>query len=146
MEDSRQYRLLYAEDNPDDVFLFQRAARKFLPGWTIQVTRDGRETLGNLLSGRTHALLPDLVVLDYWLPGLNGAEVLQMIRRSKDLNHLPVVLFTAAILPDHHMQLLRVPGVELVRKPSDVKQYQSAIMNIARFFNTETRSSSKVQA
>ncbi|MDO7745025.1 MAG: response regulator [Pedobacter sp.] len=40
-------------------------------------------------------LMPDLVLLDFLLPGTNGGELCMQIKKNEQLRHIPVIIFTA---------------------------------------------------
>jgi CheY-like chemotaxis protein len=40
--------------------------------------------------------IPDLILLDYQLPGMNGAEVLRLIRLEEPLKDIPIIFLTAS--------------------------------------------------
>ncbi len=78
-------------------------------GYEVEVARDGLEALGRL----EREPLPDLVLLDYEMPQLDGEEVLARLRREGRTAHLPVLLATASTID--LSRLRRVSG--LLRKP-----------------------------
>jgi len=78
-------------------------------GYEVEVARDGMEALERL--GREP--LPDLVLLDYELPQLDGEEVLARLRRDPRTAHLPVLFATASTID--LSRLRKVSG--LLRKP-----------------------------
>jgi len=78
-------------------------------GYEVELARDGREALDRLVEDP----LPDLVLLDYEMPQLDGEEVLRRLRRDERTAHLPVLLATAATID--LSRLRRVSG--LLRKP-----------------------------
>jgi len=78
-------------------------------GYEVEVARDGLEALGRL----EQTPLPDLVLLDYEMPQLDGEEVLARLRREVRTAHLPVLLATASTID--LSRLRRVSG--LLRKP-----------------------------
>lgn len=78
-------------------------------GYDCELARDGLEALERL--GRDP--LPDLVLLDYEMPQLDGEEVLRRLRREPRTAHLPVLLATASQID--LSRLRRVSG--LLRKP-----------------------------
>jgi CheY-like chemotaxis protein len=78
-------------------------------GYGVELARDGLEALERL--GREP--LPDLVLLDYEMPQLDGEEVLRRLRREQRTAHLPVLLATAATID--LSRLRRVSG--LLQKP-----------------------------
>src|ERR1700743_1440375 len=93
--------LLLIEDNPDDVFLMNRALKKTGLNLPMQIVTDGRQAL-EYLSGageyedRTRYPLPSMVFLDLKLPYLNGFEVLEWIREHPELCDLDVSILTSS--------------------------------------------------
>lgn len=78
-------------------------------GYQVECAYDGQQVLQRLEADP----LPDLVLLDYAMPGLDGEEVLRQMRASDRLRDLPVLLVTASSIDLGRMQ--RVSG--LLRKP-----------------------------
>lgn len=79
-------RLAYIEDDADARSLF--AGRFRSDGWTCDEYGSGEEALGRIQAGSYDAL-----ILDIRLPGMNGVELLQELRRRGV--HTPCVLITA---------------------------------------------------
>lgn len=74
------------------------------------------------LSGETalnmlHKTTPDLFVLDYRLPGMNGIKLIERIRSIKIFNHTPIILMSACLSCD------RVEGVQFLCKPFDLNVF-----------------------
>jgi CheY-like chemotaxis protein len=76
----------------DDEFDLTSTLRAVLEseGYQVLTCNDSREALG-----RAHSARPDLVIMDVMMPGLSGFEVLQQLRRSPELDALPVVLMSS---------------------------------------------------
>ena len=81
-------RVLLAEDEPNIAeslaFLLERA------GFTVDVAPDGRGALESAL-----AAMPDLMILDVMLPGLDGLSVLKELRADNRTQTLPIIMLTA---------------------------------------------------
>ena len=81
-------RVLLAEDEPNIAeslaFLLERA------GFTVEVAPDGRGALESAL-----AAMPDLMILDVMLPGLDGLSVLKELRADNRTQTLPIIMLTA---------------------------------------------------
>lgn len=78
-------------------------------GYTVETAFDGHQVLERLGSDP----LPDLVLLDYSMPGLGGDEVLERMRSSDRLRAVPVLMVTASSI-----DLTRLGTVSgLLRKP-----------------------------
>jgi len=93
--------LLLVEDEPDDIALFRRALKIVRPGTPLLIARDGEEALDFLSkfcaesSRDEHPALPH-VILDLKLPRRSGLEVLEWIRRRRELRELRVVMLTSS--------------------------------------------------
>ncbi|HVM71648.1 MAG TPA: response regulator [Anaerolineales bacterium] len=94
-------RILLVEDNRMDVELTLDAFKEARLLNTIQVVNDGQEALDYLFgrgkyTDRNAFPLPNLVLLDLKLPGVDGFEVLQKIKSTPILKRLPVIILTSS--------------------------------------------------
>jgi len=91
--------ILYAEDEEDDVFFFQRAVEDAAILNPLAVVSDGKKALdyfsGTGSKAREHPL-PCLVILDLKLPIKSGFEVLAWIRAQPAFCTLPVIILTSS--------------------------------------------------
>jgi len=93
--------ILLVEDNQMDVELTLDAFHEARLSNTIHVTRNGEEALdylfgrGKYAGPETHPL-PDLVLLDLKMPGIDGFEVLRQIKGTAGLKRLPVIILTSS--------------------------------------------------
>lgn len=85
----RARRILLVEDNQD----YRRVLRSLLVdrGYLVSEAGDGQEGLK-----AARALHPDLAMLDFEMPRMNGYELLQELRKSDETRRLPVVFLTGA--------------------------------------------------
>jgi two-component system, response regulator len=93
--------ILLVEDNLMDVELTLDAFREARLSNTVQVARTGEDALDYLFcrgqyAGRESQLLPDLVLLDLKMPGVDGFEVLRQIKTTTGLKRLPVIILTSS--------------------------------------------------
>ena len=91
--------VLVIEDNPDDTKLLQMAAEAAPGAVSFHIVGDGEQGLAYLKGEGQYAdrhahPLPDLVLLDITLPGMNGFDVLAWIRGHPELNALKVFVWT----------------------------------------------------
>jgi CheY-like chemotaxis protein len=98
------FRVLLADDDENDTFLIERAFDRL--GWSrpLAVLSDGEQVIDYLLgqddySDRSMWPVPDLLVLDHWMPRLSGIDVLKWIRRQPRFFRLPVVLLSGGLSP-----------------------------------------------
>lgn len=60
------------------------------------VAKDGQAAIDFFSLSNKHTILPDLILLDINLPKKNGHEVLQFIKGSGRLKHIPVIMLTTS--------------------------------------------------
>lgn len=85
-------KVLLVEDNPDDEDLSRLALEPRL-GVPLEVARDGKAALARLLGAGP---LPDVVLMDVNLPGMDGIEVLARLRADPRTAALPVIVLLAS--------------------------------------------------
>jgi two-component system, chemotaxis family, response regulator Rcp1 len=92
------YQILLVEDNPDDVWLIQRAFRDSHPPCIVHVAEDGVEATAFLRQQGDYvdAPRPDLILLDLNLPKKDGSQVLAEIKADERLKHIPVIILTSS--------------------------------------------------
>ena len=94
-------KVLVVEDNKDDVELLRMAASTAPEEVSFYIVPDGEQALAYLkgegpYSDRKAHPFPDLVLLDLWLPGMTGFEVLAWIRGHPGFSSLKVFVWTDA--------------------------------------------------
>lgn len=97
------------EDNPDNRLLLQAILSDV---YDIVEYETGQEALDGL-SKR----LPDLLLLDISLPGLDGVAVLERIRASDAMKGLPVIALTAHAMAGDRAKYLSAGFNDYVSKP-----------------------------
>jgi CheY-like chemotaxis protein len=93
--------ILLVEDNRMDVELTMDAFREARLGNTVHVAWNGQEALDYLFGHGEYAdrqayPLPDLILLDLKLPGIDGHEVLRRVKGTPGLKRLLVVVLTSS--------------------------------------------------
>jgi CheY-like chemotaxis protein len=101
MKMNRLAHILLIEDNRMDVELTLDAFHEARLLNTIHVASDGQEALNYLFGRGKYAdrnafPLPNLILLDLKLPGIDGFEVLRQIKSTPILKRLPVVILTSS--------------------------------------------------
>ena len=74
----------------DDKFLNDIIARKFAStGCTLVTTSNGEEAVGLI-----EKEMPDIVLLDILLPGMDGFEILRLVKANPKTKDIPVILLS----------------------------------------------------
>jgi len=117
-------RILIVDDSPDNLFLVQATLGE--SGYEIDLAEDGKTALA-----KVNQLLPDLILLDVMMPGMDGYEVTKRIRKNKALPYIPILLITA------HERSSVVKGLDIgaddfIRKPLDVDELLARVRSLLR--------------
>jgi len=117
--------ILLAEDNPADVYLVREALQEHGVACPLRVASDGREVLQLLshLDLEPEANHVVLIILDLNLPRHDGIEILQKLRETPRLSHIPVVVLTSSDSPRDREVATRLGAARYLRKPSNLEQF-----------------------
>jgi len=83
--------VLIVDDMPDARTLLRILLSK-KGSYAVLEAADGREALNQ---AQQHA--PDLIILDYMMPDLDGVEVIKALRTNSKTAHIPIIMLTARI-------------------------------------------------
>jgi two-component system response regulator len=131
--------LLLVDDDPNDVELTRRAFRNNPLGTKLVVVRNGVEALDYLRgtgghAGRDPADLPQVVLLDLNLPGIDGFEVLRQIRADDRFRRLPVVILTSSNEDSDKLAGYGLGANSYVRKPVDFREFSDAVIRLGLYW------------
>ena len=89
-------------------------------GYAVERARDGAEAVRKVESAR-----PDLMLLDYMMPGMNGLDVLEAIRDAE--SDVPVVMMTAHGSIEVAVQAMKLGAYDFILKPFEPDHVALAI-------------------
>lgn len=128
--------VLLVEDDPGDVLMTQEAFEEHKVGNRLTVVSDGAEALAYLRrEGRyADAVRPDLVLLDLNLPRRDGREVLEEIKKDRELCQIPVVVLTTSQADEDILRSYQLHANAYVTKPVDFERFIAVVRQIDDFF------------
>ncbi len=94
--------------------------------------RDGRFDTETASSGyeagiATERFRPELILLDYMLPDVNGNIVCQAIRGNPDFENIKIIIVSGVVKRDEIAQLIKSGAEDFIRKPFDVTELTGKI-------------------
>ncbi|MBN2120839.1 MAG: response regulator [Candidatus Omnitrophica bacterium] len=120
---SEKTKITIIEDDQDLVEFIQNflQRRDFL----VTTANDGRRGLEVIREEK-----PDLVILDIMMPDMDGIEVLNELKKSKDTKNIPVVMLTAKDTQPDRIRALELGAYEYIAKPLDTHMLLRQINNV----------------
>jgi two-component system sensor histidine kinase/response regulator len=103
-------RILVTDDQPANIQVVGAMLGKF--GYEIIPASDGPTALKRLA-----IRVPDLILLDVLMPGMDGIEVCRRIRENPEWNDIPIIFLSAADDKELIVRALEAGGVDYVTKP-----------------------------
>ncbi len=107
-------RILYVDDDPD-IREIAEMALCLDPSFEVRTFGSGHEAHEGARSWR-----PDLIMLDFMMPVLDGPGTLALMRTNQDLADVPVVFITARTSERDVKALMAAGAVGVLAKPFDV--------------------------
>ena len=94
--------------------------------------RDGRFDIKTAASGydagiMTQQFLPDLILLDYMLPDVNGNVVCETIRKNPEFENIKIIIVSGVVKQDEIGQLLKSGAEDFIRKPFNIAELTDKI-------------------
>ena len=106
-------RITYVEDEPD-IREVARIGLETLGGFDVDVCADGAEAVA-----RAPTFGPDLILLDVMMPGMDGIETYQALRKVSRLQNTPIVFMTAKAQPSEVERYTALGCAGVIVKPFD---------------------------
>ena len=124
--ESDKIKVLVVDDDPDIVELFIDA-----------LSRDGRFETRSASTGfdagvEANKFRPDIVVLDYLLPDINGNVVCRTIRQSDDLQHIRILIISGVVNKSEVDALLEAGADDFIKKPFNIETVIERIVELVQ--------------
>ena len=107
--------VLIVDDVPDNLAVLHDALDE--SGYTVLVATRGEAALQ-----RAAQALPDIVLLDAVMPGMDGFEVARRLKAMAPTAHIPIIFMTGLTETEHLVAALAAGGVDYVTKPIKPKE------------------------
>lgn len=117
---SRSDLVLIVDDVPDNLSLLHDALDE--SGYTVLVATNGESALQ-----RATQALPDVVLLDAVMPGMDGFEVARRLRANAETAHIPIIFMTGLTETEHVVAAFQAGGVDYVTKPIRAREVLARI-------------------
>lgn len=114
----------------DDTPLEAEAARRTLePTFEVRTFLDGNVALEELANG---GATPDLLILDWQMPGISGIEICKFLRASRETQALPILMLTSNDQTEDVVTALTAGADDYVRKPHQPAELMARASTLLR--------------
>ncbi len=122
----KKYKILIVDDSTNWRKSIARMIKRNL-GITCLQASDGKEAIN-----RINIEAPDLVLLDFEMPEMNGLEVIKHIKNSdhSEIKNTPVIMLTGVAEKSRIMQLMQMEIVDYILKPIDEASTMKKIKSV----------------
>ena len=111
--------ILLGEDDADDQEMLKEVFTSIDISFVLFFVNNGKEIL-SALEKLKDDMMPCLIVLDYNMPGLNGADILQELSTNERYKNIPKVVWSTAGSEKFKKICLELGAVDYVIKPNNV--------------------------
>ena len=131
--ESDEIRVLVVDDDPDIVELFVDA-----------LGRDGRFDIRTASTGfdagvEADRFRPDVIVMDYMLPDINGNVVCKTIRESEELRNIRIIIISGVVNKSEIDALLKAGADDFIRKPFNINTVIDRIVKLVHSSTSRRR-------
>jgi two-component system cell cycle response regulator DivK len=102
--------VLFVDDYVDSCLIYTEAM--FALGAALEMAHDGVEGIA-----KAKAVLPDAIVMDLSLPGIDGIEVTRRLKADPETRHIPIVALTGLCLSGAEVRAREAGCCAVLQKP-----------------------------
>ena len=118
-------KILIVDDEPFNLDLLEQELGDY--DYVMERAGDGVEALE-----KTASFKPDVILLDYMMPRMNGVEVVKRLRESQEHKGIPVILLTAKATQEDKVAGLDAGADDYVTKPFDAIELLARVRAMVR--------------
>ncbi len=121
--------ILVGEDDLDDKEFFVEVFSAIDKSFSLEFVSNGQKVISNL-EKMADDQLPCIIVLDYNMPELNGAEILRELKQNKRYDLIPKVIWSTSGSDTYKNACLALGAKAYIMKPSNVKDFEGIVRHL----------------
>jgi len=128
--------ILLVEDNPADADLTREVLIEENDHLRLNAVPDGEQAISFLhRTGKfSDVPRPDIIILDLNLPGIDGRRILQELMSNRDLNNIPIIIFSSSQAQDDVLSSYRLGANCYIQKPVDFDQFRNTVKSVGLYW------------
>lgn len=122
---SNAVRVVIVDDRSTARSLLEGLAKSLEPGIVVESFAEPQEALAHM-----QTYIPDLVITDYRMPGMDGIEFTRRVRAQKNLADVPVIIVTVVEDRQIRYQALENGATDFLTRPIDPQECRARCINL----------------
>lgn len=119
-----QTRVLLVDDEPLNLKLYEKMLKEH--NFEIFVASNGKECLE-----KVGEFSPDLIILDWNMPVMDGIEALETLKKNELTKHIPVLMITGVMTSSEDLAYaMTIGAIDFLKKPFDRQELNARVRNI----------------
>lgn len=99
----------------------------------FDIVGEGKAAMSHLEESEN---LPDIILMDLYMPGQNGIEFLKEIKTNSNFNFIPTIAFTTSNKPQDISACYALGIASYILKPYSPTQYKNTVNQIFKYWKT----------
>ena len=124
--------IMFGEDDLDEEDFLKDIFSSLDASLSILFISNGRKLIATL-EQMTDDKLPCLIVLDYNMPELNGAEILRILKRNSRYDSIPKIVWSTSGSEIYKIKCLESGAIDYLIKPSNIKELEDISRHLLSF-------------
>ncbi len=122
VSDSNQCRILIVENNRD-IAVYMGSI--FSNHYAIEYAFNGTEGLEKAID-----VVPDLIITDLLMPGIDGLELCRQVRKNEIVSHIPIIMVTARVTEEERIMGIKAGADAYLPKPFNSDELRTLAQNL----------------
>jgi len=112
-------------DDEEDIRTIASMALELTGGFTIALAASGQQAIDEAPD-----FVPDIILLDFMMPGMDGPATLRVIQSHPTLSQVPIVFMTGKVQPQEVAECLAMGAIAVISKPFEAMKLAQQVQNI----------------
>ena len=120
--------ILIIDDSPTDVHVYSKLLEA--NGYEVDSAPNAEEGIA-----KAREILPDLVLMDVIMPGMNGFQATRSLSKDPKTAHIPVIIVSTKNMETDKVWGIRQGAKDYITKPVNYESFANAIRQLGLFFS-----------
>ncbi|GIX06875.1 MAG: hypothetical protein KatS3mg115_1278 [Candidatus Poribacteria bacterium] len=134
----RKPHILVVDDTPENIRLVGSILNRF--GYELTIATSGPQAIAS-----AQRILPDLILLDIMMPGMDGFTTCRQLKAMEETRDIPVIFLTAKVQEEDIAKGFQVGGVDYITKPFRVQELVARVRTHVELYSLRRELERRVQ-